>query len=250
MSYDFKAANNWIASEIKKDHLARGHFIVKPTDDPEWVRQEVKRLGLHGLKPFFWFSEVKDISMAEIPDYLPENIAKVADEEGWTITLHLSRRKSMADDSNIFWIQEYCKKYPGMNIILDHSARGFNPYNALEGLSKLEKGINNLWTDTSANCAPIATIAALRFLGIDRVLYASDFYVSHLRGTHVGINDNFLFLGEELPIWNKNILEACKPTFVGLENLRAVKAAFWAMGFGDKEIEKYFWGNAKNLFNL
>ena len=44
------AANEWVSEAIADDPDCRGIFFIKPEDDPEWVRQEVRRLGLHGLK--------------------------------------------------------------------------------------------------------------------------------------------------------------------------------------------------------
>ena len=43
-------ANEWVSQEIADDPDCRGIFFIRPEDDPEWVRDEVRRLGLHGLK--------------------------------------------------------------------------------------------------------------------------------------------------------------------------------------------------------
>ena len=134
---DTAPGNAWISRQIAEDRLARGQFLVKPTDDPEWVRQEVRRLGLRGLKPFSTYAAVENIWESEIPDYLPEPIVKVADEEGWSITLHMVRHAGVADQSNQHWIRHYCQKYPQIQLILDHCARGFNPYHLLAGLGSL-----------------------------------------------------------------------------------------------------------------
>lgn len=245
-----EAPNAWVSEQIKKDPLARGQFLVRPTDDPEWVRQEVRRLGLRGLKPFASYADVPDYRQAEIPTYLPEPLVAVAHQEGWTITLHMQRTLSAADPSNQYWIRYYCEKYPHMNLILDHSARGFNPYLALKGLPALA-GLDNLWVDTSVCCAPLATMACLRYLGPDHVLYGSDFYCSHQRGVNLGINQALFWLTEDVCIWDDTALvEQIQPTLIGLENLRAVKAAFHMLNLGDNEIEAYFWGNAARLLGL
>ena len=248
--FDAAAANEWVSRQIAKDPLARGQFLLRPTDDPEWVRQEVNRLGLRGLKPFAALSRHEDYNEAEIPDYLPEPIVAVAHEEGWSITLHLVRPSGVSDASNIHWIRTYCERYPHMQLILDHVARGFNPYHAVRGLEQLT-GLDNLWVDTSVNCSPLATIAALRHLGPNRVLFASDFFCSHIRGAIVTVNDTFLWLGEHLPIWDDSPgAGGAAPTLLGLESLRAVKAAFQTLKLGDREVEKYFWGNAAELLGL
>ena len=247
---DTRAANEWVSQEVRKDALARGQFLVRPTDDPEWVREEVRRLGLRGLKPFASFSGVEPVGEAELPSYLPEGLMSVANEEEWSITIHLVRPRGVADPANVHWLRTYCETYPKADLILDHSARGFNPYHAVEGLQQLT-GLPNLWVDTSVACPPLATIAALRCLGPERVLYASDFFCSHIRGTNVGLGDGFAWLDEDLPVWEgSQWIPANRPVLVGLENLRAVKAAFWALRLGDNEIEKYFWGNAAALLGL
>ncbi|MDP7637609.1 MAG: hypothetical protein QF577_08690, partial [Phycisphaerae bacterium] len=106
-------------------------------DDPEWVRQEVKRLGLHGFKCYHLFAATSPTWEADIPAYLPEPLVKVADDEGWGITLHLVKARAVADPSNIQWIRRYCENYPNMTLILAHSARGFQPAHNLEGLPQL-----------------------------------------------------------------------------------------------------------------
>jgi len=238
--------NAWVSQEIKKDPLARGQFYVRPQDDPEWVRSELKRLGLRGFKPFAGFAPIADKKMAEIPDFFPEWIATLAHEERWSVTLHMQRPKSLADPSNIHWIKTYCLKYPNMILILDHCARGFNPYHLIEGLKKLEK-LPNLYVDTSVVCNPLAMIACFEHFGLDHVLYASDFYCSHLRGTNLPVGDSFIWLLEDMPIWN-DVTYGKPAVLLGLENLRALKAAFRVLKYKDKDIENFFWNNALTLF--
>ncbi|MDP6108391.1 MAG: hypothetical protein QGI33_08155, partial [Candidatus Brocadiia bacterium] len=129
--------NEWVSREIKKDPLAWGQFYVRPSDDPDWVRGEVKRLGLRGFKPFTGFADRPDKQNAEIPEFFPEALARLAHEEGWSVTLHMQRARSLADESNQHWIRTYCQRYPHMVLILDHAARGFNPYHTFEGLEQL-----------------------------------------------------------------------------------------------------------------
>ena len=91
----------------------RGHFFIAPEDDPEWVRQEVKRLKLHGLKCYHTLARNADPTWeAEIPDYLPESHIRVAHEEGWTITLHMVKARAAADPGNIHWIRTTARTIP------------------------------------------------------------------------------------------------------------------------------------------
>ncbi len=223
-----------------------GQLLLWPGDDPEAVREQARALGLRGLKPFCFYAPVADTWQAEVPDYLPEPVMAVADQEGWTITLHLMRSRGIADRSNQHWVRRYCERYPNAQIILDHCARGFNPYHVLEGLPTLA-GLGNLWVDTSAVCDPLAVLAALEVVGPGRLLYGSDFYVSHIRGHNFALGDSFLWLDEDSSLPPAPYAGEWSLPLVGLENLRAVKAAFRAARLTDSQVEAYFSGNARTL---
>jgi glutamate-1-semialdehyde 2,1-aminomutase len=240
--------NEWVSRQVRKDALARGQFYVRPTDDPDWVRAEVRRLRMRGFKPFAGFASRPDKSNAEIPEFFPEWIARLAHEEHWSATLHMQRARSLADPSNQHWIRTWCEKYPNMTLILDHCARGFNPHHAIEGLKPLQ-GLPNLFVDTSVACSPLAVMACIRQLGVDHVLYASDFFCSHIRGTNVPVGDSFLWLEEDAAVW-KDVVYGKKPVLVGLESLRAVRAACQMLRLSDANVEAIFWGNAARLLDL
>jgi predicted TIM-barrel fold metal-dependent hydrolase len=238
--------NAWVGEQVSHHRGFRGEFFVRPTDDPEWVRQEVRRLGLHGLKCYHWFSPLKPTWDASIPDYLPEPFVKVADDEGWAITLHVVRSRACADSDNLYWVRRYCQKYPSMRLILAHSARGFQPGHNLEGLAEL-RGLDNLFFDTSANCDPLAHQVILRLFGSKKLLYGSDLPISHHRGRSVAIGDSFIFLDESMPIW-KLRHATLEPVLLGLEHLRSIKWACWSERLDDSAVEDIFWNNAINLF--
>ena len=240
--------NEWIAAQIREDSLARGQFYVRPDDDPDWVASETKRLGLRGFKPFSCFSARQDKENAEIPEYFPEWIARIANDNGYSVTLHMMRARSLADSSNQHWIRSYCTTYPNMTLILDHCARGFNPHHLLEGLPKVA-GLPNLFVDVSVACSPLSIIACLSHLGPDHVLYGSDFFCSHQRGTNLPIGDSFMWL-EEGDSLSGGVQYGKRPVLVGLENLRAVKAACRVLKLTDAQVEALFWNNAARILDL
>ena len=240
-------ANEATAQAVAADSNCKGLFFVRPHDDPEWVRDEVNRLRLHGLKCYHTFSSTRPTWEAEIPSYLPEKFVKVADEENWVITLHIAKSRALADPSNIYWIRNYCKKYSNIKLILAHSSRGFQPSHNFEGLPQLID-LNNLFFDTSANCAPHAHETILRMMGHKKLLYGADsLVVSHRRGTTVPVSDTFVFLYENQPIWDTKH-KRVKPVLIGLEHLRSLKWACWSAKITDSQIEDVFWNNAAELF--
>ena len=161
------------------------------------MRQEVGRLKLHGLKCYHTWSKVTSTWEADIPDYLPEPLVRVADEEGWVIMLHIVKSRAVADPVNIHWIRHYCETYPNMKLILAHSARGHQPSHNLEGLPQLT-GLDNLYFDISAVCEPIAHQSIIRIIGHDKLLNGSDFLGN--RGRSLGVVDSFLWLYENTPV--------------------------------------------------
>jgi len=244
----FALGNEWVAEQTAADRSCRGLFFVKPEDDPEWVRQEVRRLGLHGLKCYHLYSRTQPTWESDIPSYLPERLVQVAHEEGWVITLHMVKDRGVADPSNLHWIRHYCESYPNMKLILAHSARAFQPSHNLEGLPKL-RGLDNLYFDTSANCEPMAHQAIIRIIGHNKLMYGSDLPVSHQRGRSLSAADSFLWLDEQSPVWTEKHLQI-RPVLLGLEHLRSLKWACWSERLDDTAVEDIFWNNAAKLFHL
>ncbi len=242
------AANAWTQAQLAAAAQCRGLFYVKPTDDPEWVRQEVRRLGLHGLKCYHLLASVNPTWQADLPDYLPEPLVQVANEEGWVITLHMVKSRAVADPANIHWIRTYCQKYPHMKLILAHSARGFQPLHNLEGLPQLT-GLDNLYFDTSANCEPMAHAVVLRLMGPQKVMFGTDFPISHARGRSIGVGDSFIWVYGQTPVWGEKH-QRVDPPLVGMEALRALKWACWSERLADAQVEDLFWNNAARLFAL
>jgi len=241
-------SNEYVASQVGPDPGCAAHFLVRPADDPEWVRDEVKRLGMCGLKPFHSFvrEPISATMQCEIPEYLPEPIMKVADEERWSITIHLVKSRGCADPGNIHWIRKYATDYPNAQLMLCHVARAWNPSHAFEGLPQLAD-LPNVWICTDLNASAISIAAAFRIFPRDRIVYGSDFWWTHMRGVCAYAGDGFLWIYETNYDFDTNLC-ADGPTLCGLEHLRAVKWAAWAERLSDREIEDYFSANARRLF--
>jgi hypothetical protein len=241
------ATNEWSAREAgRSGGSCCTYFFVRPDDDPEWIRQEVRRLGAVGYKSYHTYSTDKPTFQTNIPNYMPESFVKVAHEEGWVINMHLVKSRGPADPSNIHWIRHYCTTYPNMTLVLSHSARGFQPEHNLEGLPQLAD-LENLYFDTSVNCEPTAHEAIIRIMGHERLLYGTDFPCSHVLGKYLALGDSFVMLTEDNPVWNVKYADIT-PALVGMEHLRSLKWACWAQGLSDSQVEDIFWNNAVRVF--
>ena len=224
-------------------------LIIAPDTAAETIYDCVKRAGFVGLKCYHTMA-ISHVPtwQAPIEAYLPKVQARVAHELGLTITLHIVRDRALADPLNQDTIRRYCQDFPNMRLILAHAARGFNPWHTIEGIDSL-RGLSNVYFDTSAVTEAGAFEAIVETMGHKRLLYGSDFPVSHLRGRCVAIGDSFhWFYSDEMNLAEKHT--NLKPVLVGLESLRALRLACRNMRLNDSQIEDIFFNNAKQLFDM
>jgi len=239
--------NAFVAGEVGGDGGCACGMLVTPDMEPDYVREQVRRHRFAALKPYHRFARRQPTWEADIDEFLPEAHAQVAHEEGLCVVLHLVKSRAAADPGNQAAIRHYCTRYPDMRLILPHAARGFNPHHTIEGLSKL-RDLPNLYCDTSAITDGGALEAIIEMLGPERLMYGSDFPVSHFRGRCVGIGDSFLWLYEDTLDWTAVAAYASlQPVFVGLEALRCLKLAARHTRLSDTQMEGIFGANARRL---
>ena len=244
---NFEAANDFLAREAKHPGVL-GQMLIHPAMDPEFIRETVQRNGFVGLKPYHIYATEKPTFDAHIPSFLPEEHMQIAHELGLSITLHIVRSQALADSSNQEVLRRYATKYPNARMILAHAARGFNPHHTVVGIESL-RGLRNVWFDTSAVTDSGAYEAIIKVIGPDRLMYGSDFPVSHIRGRCVGLGDNFLWLTPDNTKLDAAYADV-QFTLVGIESLRTLKVAALGCGLSDKQVENVFSGNGAELFGL
>ncbi|AMV20863.1 amidohydrolase family protein [Planctomyces sp. SH-PL14] len=245
---DVDAENEFLFEELKRRPGSRGQMLITPQQDPEFLRETVRRCGFVGLKCYHVYSSRRPTFDSLIEEYLPEPQVAVAHDEGLSITLHMVRSRALADRANQETIRRYCERYPNMRLILAHAARGFNVHHTIEGIESL-RGLGNVWFDTSAVTDSGAIEAILRVFGPSRVLYGSDFPVSHLRGRCISLGDSFLWISAantQLDVPYGRIELA----LVGHESLRTLKVAAMSTGLSDAEVEAIFLTNGRQLYSL
>jgi glutamate-1-semialdehyde 2,1-aminomutase len=249
-----RAGNNaFVAAELAAARAAGapayGALLVSPDDDAEHVRARVRREGWRGLKCYHVMARVAGPTFhAPIEAYLPEPLVAVAHDERLTITLHMVRDRALADPVNQATIQRYCRAYPNMRFILAHAARGFNPWHTIEGIHSLA-GLENVYFDTSAVTEAGAFEAIIETMGVERLLYGTDYPVSQIRGRCVAFGDSFHWLyADHMDLHEKHV--GLEPVLIGLESLRSLGLAFQRLRLGAPEIAAIFWGNAARLFAI
>jgi len=114
----YETSNHFVAVEVAKDPNSRAQLIVSPKDDPNHIREMIRKHRFVGLKVYHTFSDRKPTWDSEIREYLTEEHVRVAHEEGLSITLHLVRARAIADPANQEQIRDYCERYPNIRLIL------------------------------------------------------------------------------------------------------------------------------------
>ena len=266
---DRQANNDFIGAEISGAtplaRNSRGQLIISPDMDAETVLDEVRRLGMTGLKCYHTMAPLNPRLGSEesgagsytaedptwtapIEAYLPEDHVAAANTLGLTITLHMVRDRALADPVNQATIRRYCLAYPNMRLILAHAARGFNPWHTIEGIESL-RGLENVWFDTSAVTEAGAFEAIVETMGHEKLMYGTDFHVSHTRGRCVAIGDSFHWLyADEMDLDEKHT--SLQPVLIGLESLRSIRLACQRLKLSERQIEDIFCGNAAELLDI
>ncbi len=245
---DVDAQNEFLRQQLLGRPGSRGQMLITPSQAPEFIRETVRKCGFVGLKCYHVYSSRLPTFEARIEEYLPESQVRVAHEEGLSITLHIVRARALADAANQETIRRYCERYPNMRLILAHAARGFNPHHTILGVHSL-RGLANVWFDTSAVTDSGAVEAIINVFGHERVLYGSDFPVSHMLGRCVALGDSFFWISSD----NTNLevpYAKLGLSLVGHESLRMLKIAAMSLRLSDSKVEDIFHGNASRLFNL
>lgn len=243
---DIAESNRFVAQEVARSERSRGLMLVRPTDDPDAVAAEVERAGFAGFKVYHVYAERPDTFYAEIDEYLPEWMWRIADQRGLAIMLHMVKPRALADEGNQKTIQQRCRAFPNARLILAHAARGFCSRHTTEAIHTL-RGLDNVFFDTSAVCEPEAFEAILETFGPRRLMFGTDFPVSEKRDKCVTIGDGFLWV-DDAADWKASPF--AQPMRVGVESVLALQHACHNLRLGDPEIERIFRDNALELLGI
>ena len=237
--HDRPAINRWMFEELDlmpDSFRARGLAIVAPNDDQGPVAAAMAAGRCVGLKPYHFYAWPGDTSQAGVEDFAPEWMWQLCDRHGAVLMLHIMRDAAMNDPGNREALLRLGEKYPRCQLVLAHIARSFN-HRTARGLTAL-RHLPNVWVDTSAIAESENLRAAIEILGPQRVLYGSDYPISHLRGRCVTVGGQFLWLYAE---------EAKAPgmTLVGIESLLALREACTQLRLSAQDVRGIFWDNAQ-----
>ena len=242
---DLNSANEFVVGQVQGDAALRATVLVSAASTPDELSAWIDDPKVVGFKPYHFYAPRDDTYNAAIPEFIPECVWKLADERGLLILLHLVKDRALSDPQNIEDIRQYCRRYPGAQLVLAHAARGFHAPNTVNAIAEL-RGLENIWFDCSAICESAALVAVLDEFGPRRLLWGSDFPVSHQRGRCVTLGNGFVWVTTDQVQWNERAFFG-QPVPVGLESLRAVFEAGDRVGLANQDYGDIFAGNAERL---
>ncbi len=244
---DCQAENRFVADQVAANPGCRGLMLIRPDDDPAEAERTLIDDGFSGFKVYHVFAQRDDTFNAEQGEFLPEWAWEIAHQRGLWITMHMVLPRALSDPRNLSYIQEKCRQFPNANLVLAHAARGFNASHTVDAIDGL-RGIDNVYFDTSAVCEPTAFEAIIRATGTTRLMYGSDFPISDLRGKAISVGDGFFWLYEHNVDWAG--WKHGRANIVGIESLLALQQAARTMCLTDRDLERIFRTNARQLLRI
>lgn len=244
---DVVGANRFVSEDVAPHPDSRALLMIRPSDDPGEIASALAERVWAGFKVYHVFASRKETFEAEPGEFVPEWAWELAHARGLAIMLHLVRSRGLADAANQEYVRSQCLRHPGARLILAHAARGFCSQHTVEGIESL-RGLENVFFDTSAICEAAALEAVLRVFGPTRLLFGTDFPVSEFVGRCVSIGDGFFWLDRQNADWEKSAF--AQPIRVGVESLLALQQACRTLRLNDRDVERIFRENARQLLGL
>jgi len=242
---DMDAINDYVAGQLEGAPGCFGSVVVGPDSPREKVEARLAEGRIRCLKPYHVYARRAVTLECTLEEYVPQWAWELAEERALVILLHMVRLGALSDPQNQRSIRRWCKAFPNARLVLAHAARGFHAPNTVEGVASL-RGLENVWFDTAAVCEAEPIEAILREFGPRRLLFGTDFPVSHERGRCVTLGSGFAWVATDQVQWNEKAFFG-EPIVVGLESLRALLAAADSVGLNEDDLRDVFCRNAQRV---
>jgi uncharacterized protein len=241
-----RVANNNYISQSVDNQTSFGLYVAHPSEDAETLLRKVKEGGFVGFKPYLSYVTWKELEAIRTRDFLTDAMLEVAHTYSLPVMLHVPREKRIADPDNIEDLLYISKHYPQAKVILAHAGRAYSPDIIRLALEQLEG--TNFWLEFSNVQSAEVVEEVLKRMPLERVMYGSDIPVAVVRGYMFMLNGQRVALTRKAFPWSISGRPGqLRCTFMGYEQLRAMKKACQTVGVNKTDVEKLFYSNAKRL---
>lgn len=244
---DITGVNRYFGQTVW-DQNVRFSILTGPQLSADELEKQIIELKPDGLKPYMCFSQLKNYNDSGICDMIPEMQIALANQYGLAITLHVAKKRGMADPDNLKDITRLVKEYPRCNFILAHCGRCFIAPNMEDALKKMPVA-PNLWIDTSAVCDTGVFLYLFNRYDKTRILFGTDLVMAAgFRGNYIRMGTSWEWITEEKI--RRPGGQEIRATFAAYENLCAMLHAAKFSKITETEKENIFFNNAAGLFKL
>ncbi len=244
---DREANNDYIADEID-NQASFGLYVPGLDQSPDTILKQLRDGKFVGLKPYLAYVTWKAVNDIRIRDFLTDAALEVAHEHRLPVMLHVPRDKRLADPDNLADLEYIAARYPNARIILAHGGRAYSPEVINPALDVVEHLPNMYFEFSNVQSAGVVQ-AILERMPLDRVMYGSDIPVATVRGYMFLLNGQRVCLTRKPFPWSISSTQPgqLRCTFMGYEQIRAMKAACDALKFDAAAVQKLFYDNARSL---
>ncbi len=233
-------------------------YYSRPEQSAEEVEQHIREGGFLGVKSYL------DLSPAYLPvgeirifDFFPHHQLAMLDKIGGIVMLHIPRNGRLKDPVNLAQILEIKQKYPKLRLIIAHIGRAYTEFdvgNAFEVLAPC----TDLMFDFCANTCEYAMTRMLEAVGPRRAMFGSDLPILRMRMRRIEENNTYINLvppglygdpKQDPHLREVSEEEGKRMTFFMYEEILAFKRAAKTVGLNAADIERCFYGNARELLD-
>ncbi len=244
---DREANNRYIASQINQAQ-SFGLYIPALDETVDILVERLRQGRFIGFKPYLSYVIWKPLESIRIRDFVTDAQLEVANGYKLPIMLHVPRDQRLADADNLTDLEYIASHYPQARIILAHGGRAYAPDLIHKALDVVEN-LPNMHFDFSNVQSAGVIQAILERMPLEHLMYGSDIPVATVRGYMFMLNGQRVALTRKQFDWS---ISSRKPnqlrcTFMGYEQIRAMKQACDVLNFDNVAVEKLFYSNARTL---
>lgn len=258
-AYDVEGCTSYAITEAKK----RGWpylYVTRPEWDADLFEEKIASTGAKGAKVYLNFSPTYlPSNEIRILDFIPRHQLEVMNRHGWVLMLHIPRAGRLGDPVNLEEMILIAREYPNVRTIIAHIGRAYCEKDVGNAFERLPKEAPNLYYDFSANCNEWVMEQLLRYVGPEKVMFGTDSPINRMRmgrlvenGTYINLVRKGQYKGVETDTHMREITgsEAGKLTWFPYYEIDAMRRASEACHITDAQVERMFYRNAAELFNL
>ena len=251
------ACNNYCRECVEKTGYPALYYSM-PEQSGEEVERKITEGHFYGLKSYLNLApNYIPVEEIRVFDFFPKHQLKKLNEMGALMMLHIPRSGRLKDPVNIAQILEIKREFPRIRLMIAHIGRAYCKDDVGDAFERLAEA-DDLMFEFTANTNEHVMTKLLEAVGPKRVMFGSDLPVLRMRmhrieenGTYINLVPPGLYGDPSLDPHLREVspAEGEKLTYFMYEEILAFKKAAQNVGLSAADVERVFYGNAKELID-